>query len=503
MDAVANFTVTTVAIPPSPATSGTSLTVHSGDGANFPATPFSATAWPVGQIPSVSNAEIVRVTSMAGDIITTMTRAQEGTTAKPIAAGYQLAQTITAALWAQLQPAILNYAGAATDVVMSRQLSADAFARFVALANGEQQLLQTPLAPPNFGVNSPGSIGAGSDFQVGMESIADTAHMLYMTFGRQHLTDGTNYLYSTASVPFPLSGSPTLHVAVLSGSMSALASSGTLTVQGIGIGTGTISYTGKTGTGSSGTLTGCTSSGLTTSADLTPRHAIWVTDGFGAPIMWLSNYGGLYLNDQYYFAYGGVFPDNSYDIITGFIDDVNRNTGSAIFLGADKNSWIKRGNDGFGNSQIVFGTGGSAGNRTFTLTAAGWFPSSPVALGSIYYPWGDVYATTLHNTRIYQRVVVVTQSATPAINTDTTDVASITALAQAITSMSSSLTGTPVDGDQLEIRLTGTGARAITWGSKFVASTVALPTTTATTAMLIMKFEWITALSAWRIWSVS
>ena len=104
---------------------------------------------------------------------------------------------------------------------------------------------------------------------------------------------------------------------------------------------------------------------------------------------------------------------------------------------------------------------------------------------------------TLTNKRITRRVVTVTQSATPSINTDITDVASITGLAQAITSVS--VSGTPVDGDLLMIRITDNGsARAISWGGSFEASTVALPTTTVASTMLVVGFMWNTATSKWR-----
>lgn len=106
--------------------------------------------------------------------------------------------------------------------------------------------------------------------------------------------------------------------------------------------------------------------------------------------------------------------------------------------------------------------------------------------------------------RVPQRVVTVTQSATPAINTDNTDVASITGLAQAITSMTSSLTGTPVDGDSLLVRITDNGtARAISWGASFEASTVALPTTTVVSTMLAVQFIWNTVTSKWRCTGVA
>lgn len=101
-------------------------------------------------------------------------------------------------------------------------------------------------------------------------------------------------------------------------------------------------------------------------------------------------------------------------------------------------------------------------------------------------------------------VGTVTQSATPSINTGAMNVASITALAQAITSMTTNLTGTPVDGQTLIVRITDNGTgRAITWGAKFEASTVALPTTTVTSTLLCVGFLWNTVTSAWRCVAVA
>lgn len=106
---------------------------------------------------------------------------------------------------------------------------------------------------------------------------------------------------------------------------------------------------------------------------------------------------------------------------------------------------------------------------------------------------------TVSNKRRVRRVVVTTQSATPTINTDNTDVSSITGLAQAITSFTSNLSGTPVnDGDQLEIQITDNGtARAITWGTSFASTTVTLPTTTVISTRLRVFFEWNTVTSKW------
>lgn len=95
-----------VATAPSPATSGTSLGITTGDHTKFPAAPFNVTLWPgAGATASTANAEIVRVTAIAGDTFTII-RAQEGTTAQSIAVGYQVAATGTPKLFTDIENAI-------------------------------------------------------------------------------------------------------------------------------------------------------------------------------------------------------------------------------------------------------------------------------------------------------------------------------------------------------------------------------------------------------------
>lgn len=94
MDSHANFSYSTVATAPSPASSGTSLVVAAGDGAKFPAVPFNATIWPTGAIPLTTNAEVVRVTTVSTDTLT-IVRAQEGSSARTVVVGDQIAATIT------------------------------------------------------------------------------------------------------------------------------------------------------------------------------------------------------------------------------------------------------------------------------------------------------------------------------------------------------------------------------------------------------------------------
>ncbi len=289
-------------------------------------------------------------------------------------------------------PTLYEYAGSGTTAINSVELSTDNFPRYVQLASAAVQITN-PTAPANWGTHVSGNVGIGSDFQWRMESLSDTAHMMVLTFPQMHLTDGTHYLTLAASIPFPLTGSPNITVS----STTGLAASGTLTVQSVFFGTGSIHYTSVVnGT----TLGGCTSSGLTTMTDTSQRTAIWVTDSYGAPIMWLGDYGGLYLNDQYHFSYAGVYTSASYDIIIGFANDVARNTGSAIYFGSDNfpagvainTASIGRGNDIYGNAQLLFQTYGSGGAAIFTLDIVGFYPSyGGMNLGTSINTWTGIY----------------------------------------------------------------------------------------------------------------
>ena len=102
MDAHANAAYSLVATAPSPAASGATLVVTAGEGARFPAAPFNVTIWATGAQPvwvaggaTGGNFEIARCTSRTVDTLT-LTRAQEGTSARTIVVGDQIAATITA-----------------------------------------------------------------------------------------------------------------------------------------------------------------------------------------------------------------------------------------------------------------------------------------------------------------------------------------------------------------------------------------------------------------------
>ena len=105
---------------------------------------------------------------------------------------------------------------------------------------------------------------------------------------------------------------------------------------------------------------------------------------------------------------------------------------------------------------------------------------------------------TLTNKRITPRVTTEASSATPTINTDNSDVHSITALVAAITSFTTNLSGTPTNFQKLIIRILDNGtARAITWGASFEDNGVALPTTTTVSKLLTVGFIYDTVSSKW------
>lgn len=118
-------------------------------------------------------------------------------------------------------------------------------------------------------------------------------------------------------------------------------------------------------------------------------------------------------------------------------------------------------------------------------------------------PSGTVVGTTdtqtLTNKRSTPRIGTTASSATPSINVDDVDQYNITALAAAITSMTSGLSGTPTDGQKLILRIKDNGtARAITWGASFTSSGAAtLLATTVISKTHFVGLIWDAAASLW------
>ena len=96
------------------------------------------------------------------------------------------------------------------------------------------------------------------------------------------------------------------------------------------------------------------------------------------------------------------------------------------------------------------------------------------------------------------RITTITSHATPTINVDNCDFVTITAQAEAITSMTTNLSGTPTNFQKLVIRIKDNGtARAIAWGASFEAKGIALPTTTVANKVLTVGFLYDTVTSKW------
>ena len=102
------------------------------------------------------------------------------------------------------------------------------------------------------------------------------------------------------------------------------------------------------------------------------------------------------------------------------------------------------------------------------------------------------------NARRIPRINTQTSTATLEPNIDNYNYERVTAQTEAISV--SNPAGTPNDGDGLFIEITGTAARAISWGDGYEANSqygLALPTTTVTTKTTFITFVWSAAREKW------
>lgn len=121
-DAHSNFAHSTVLVAPVPALTGLSLIVAAGEGARFPTAPFNCSVWPSSTpSPLYTNAEIIRVTAVVGDVLT-IVRAQEGTAAIAIAAGYFIANTASNKVFTDIEGAMIQGISAGAAVATASQV---------------------------------------------------------------------------------------------------------------------------------------------------------------------------------------------------------------------------------------------------------------------------------------------------------------------------------------------------------------------------------------------
>ncbi len=110
------FAYSTVATAPSPATTGTSITVQSGDGTKFNVSQ-NCTVWPVSVQPTLANAEVVRITAISGDTLT-IQRSQEMILSRSIIIGDQIANTITPKVFTDIE-----HVGSANQIIFNSGLN--------------------------------------------------------------------------------------------------------------------------------------------------------------------------------------------------------------------------------------------------------------------------------------------------------------------------------------------------------------------------------------------
>lgn len=111
---------------------------------------------------------------------------------------------------------------------------------------------------------------------------------------------------------------------------------------------------------------------------------------------------------------------------------------------------------------------------------------------------GTSDAQTLTNKRNTRRVVTLTDAATVTPNADTTDMGILTSLSQ--TTTFANPTGTPTDGQFLELRIKSGTTRSVSFGAQYRATSVALPTATQGSSVTERWiFEWNSADSKWDI----
>jgi hypothetical protein len=114
----------------------------------------------------------------------------------------------------------------------------------------------------------------------------------------------------------------------------------------------------------------------------------------------------------------------------------------------------------------------------------------------------DSETQTLTNKRITNRINTIASSATPTPNGDTTDLYTITALAEEATI--GAPTGTPTNGQVLKIRIKDNGtARVLNWNAIYRASSdLALPATTVLSKTLYLGFIYNSTDTKWDLLAV-
>jgi hypothetical protein len=188
MDEYKNFAYGSVAIAPSPAASGLSLSVQAGEGALFPAVPFNAVVCAaIPQTPISTSAEIVRVTSKGSGDDWTIVRTQESSSARSILVGDQIFAAITKKTLDDLALAPIIYSTIITDAQVKTLLTTPVL--LVAGVAGKT-LFATHLAARS-DVSVYGGVAVnGTVRYVGNLQTAVSAHTIVSTTGKRFTVQG-------------------------------------------------------------------------------------------------------------------------------------------------------------------------------------------------------------------------------------------------------------------------------------------------------------------------
>jgi len=260
-------------------------------------------------------------------------------------------------------------------------------------------------------------------------------------------------------------------------------------------------------TGTAATVTGATQASITSAANLTTIGTV-TTGGLstGAVIAGVT----MTLGSD---ATGDMYYRNSSGVLTRIAPGAQ---GTVLGMGASSvPAWSVAGT----GDMILASAQSVSGAKTFAQAAllinnpaatyAYTFQSAAIAAArTITLPLltgNDTMVTaaftqTLTNKTVTPRILSAASYTTDtgtSLNCDNLDQFIVTAQAGAL--KLNNPTGTPTDGQKLIVAITGTAARALTYDTQFEASTIALPTTTVTTARLNMGFIWRADTSKWVI----
>ncbi len=170
------------------------------------------------------------------------------------------------------------------------------------------------------------------------------------------------------------------------------------------------------------------------------------------------------------------------DLIDALVDTLFTQSTGALKSGIQLT--LPQIHDTTADHQYIFGVSELTADRTITL---------PLLTGNDDFVFED-HTQTLTNKRITPRVVTTTDDATAAIDCDVTDQYPLTAVANAT---EFTVTGTPVNGQKLIVRLKDAGVgKGLTW-TGFTAIGVTLPTTTVASKTHYVGCIYNSAASTW------